>query len=98
MRCDKSTDDVSLTSTVHLKLSIKLVHCRTVAEIQRKAIKRGKRNVVSRLIHAKNDKDVIAAWKLDLGRILHVFNVCSIVPVWLSLTVLRADRTCNEYP
>ena len=87
MRCDKPNDDVSWTSTAHSKAQIKLLHRRTVADIQRKAIKRGKRNAVSRLLHAKNDKDVIAAWRLDLDRILRVFNVCDIPSVQLSLTV-----------
>ena len=56
-------------------------------EIQKKTIKRSKRNPVSRLLHAKNDKDVIAAWKLDLDRILRVFNVCFVVAARLLLTV-----------
>jgi hypothetical protein len=51
---------------------------RTVAEIQRKVIKRGGRHRVSRFIHAKNDKDTIAGWKSDLNRILVVFNVRSV--------------------
>jgi hypothetical protein len=51
---------------------------RTVAEIQRKVIKRSRRNVVSRLLHSKNDKEVITTWKSDLNRILHIFNVGSI--------------------
>jgi len=50
---------------------------RAVAEIQRSVIERGKRNVVSRHFHAKNDKEMIATWRLDLNRILHVFNVRS---------------------
>ena len=41
-------------------------------------IKQSKRNVVSRLFNAKDDKEAIAAWRLDLNRILHVFNVRSI--------------------
>ena len=41
-------------------------------------IKQSKRNVVSRLFNAKDDKDTIAAWRLDLNRILQVFNVRSI--------------------
>jgi methyl-accepting chemotaxis protein len=48
---------------------------RTVSEIQRKIIKQNERNAVSRLFRAKSDKDAIAAWRLDLNRILHVFNV-----------------------
>ena len=43
--------------------------------------------MLSRLVRAKNDKDTIGAWKLDLNRILHVFNVCSVIFTWLSLTV-----------
>jgi len=54
---------------------------RTVAEIQRKVIKQSGRNAASRLLHAKNDKETIAAWKSDLDRILRIFNVCSIVPM-----------------
>jgi hypothetical protein len=49
-----------------------------VAEIERDIAKLGKRNAVSRLFHSKNDKEKIAAWRLDLNRILHVFNVRSI--------------------
>ena len=47
--------------------------------IREKIIKRSGRNVVSRLLHAKNDKETIATWKLGLNRILHVFNVRSVV-------------------
>ena len=40
-------------------------------------------------IHAsfrvKHDREMIAAWKADLDRILKVFNVCSIAPVRLLL-------------
>jgi len=56
-----------------------------VAEIQRKIIKRGKRNVVSRLFHA-NDEKAIANWRLGINRILHVFNVRPATSVWPSLT------------
>ena len=42
-------------------------------------MKQGKRNVVSRHVHAKNDKDKITGWKSDLVRILQVFNVRCIV-------------------
>jgi hypothetical protein len=53
----------------------------TLAEIQRKIIRKGKRNAVTRLLHAKNDKETIAAWKLDLNKILLIFNVRSVVVV-----------------
>jgi len=58
-----------------------------VAEIQRKAIKQSKRSAASRFFHAKYDKETIASWKSDLNRILHVFNVSSIISVWQSLTL-----------
>ena len=50
-----------------------------MAEIQGKVIKRSGRNAVSRLLHAKSDKETIATWKSDLNRILHVFNVRSVL-------------------
>jgi hypothetical protein len=49
-----------------------------VAEIERKIIEQGKKNPVSRFFHAKSDKEMIATWKSDLNRILHVFTVCSL--------------------
>ena len=51
----------------------------TVAGIQEKVIEKCGRNLLSRLANAKNDKETIAAWKLDLNRILHVFNVRSVI-------------------
>ena len=54
---------------------------RTIAEIQDKIDEKGGRNIPSRLVHAKSDKDVIATWKSDLTRILDLFNVRSIEPV-----------------
>jgi len=47
---------------------------RIVAEIQRKIVKWGKRNAISRLL-PKNDEKTIATWRLELTRILQVFNV-----------------------
>jgi len=48
---------------------------RTVAEIQGRIVEKRERGLLSRLAHAKNDKETIAVWKLDLIRILQVFNV-----------------------
>ena len=48
---------------------------RTLAEMERKIIKMSKRSAVSRLLRAKNDKETITAWRQDLDRILHIFNV-----------------------
>ena len=59
---------------------------RTVDEIQGHIIKRSKRNVISRRYHAKDDKEAIAGWRLDLDRILSAFNVCLVTPVRRLLT------------
>ena len=50
---------------------------RTVGEIRKKVEDRSGRGKVSQFLHSRNDKDVIAAWKSDLSRLLQVFNVCS---------------------
>ena len=50
-------------------------------------IKQSGRNAVSRLFHAKSDKETIAGWKAELNRILLVFNVRSIALAWPSLIV-----------
>jgi len=50
---------------------------RTMDEAQRHIIERSKRNAISRRYHAKEDKEAIATWKLDLNGVLGVFNVCS---------------------
>jgi len=55
-------------------------------EIQKHIIKWGKRNVISRGYHAKDDKKAITAWKLNLDGVLHIFNVCSVTFVWRLLT------------
>ena len=62
------------------------VNRRTVAGIQEKIVEKCGRNLLSRLANAKSDKETIATWKLDLNRILHVFNVCSVIAARLSLT------------
>ena len=69
-----------------------------MAEIHRKVIKQSGRNAASRIFQAANDKDTIAAWKLDLDRILQVFNVSSIIPSWSSLTVsLQTELIMNTH-
>ena len=54
---------------------------RIMDEIRGHVIERSKRNAISRRYHAKDDEKAIAAWKLDLNGILHVFNVRSITSV-----------------
>ena len=52
--------------------------------------------MISRHFHAKNDKEKIAAWRLDLNRILHIFNVRSIGSVWRLLTLnSQTELTIN---
>ena len=75
MRCDKPIDDVSRINDACPEPPTKNIEHRTVAEIQMKVIKQSQRGVGSRLLHAKNDKEKIAAWKLDLNGILQIFNV-----------------------
>jgi hypothetical protein len=60
---------------------------RTLGEIQREIVKKGKRNAISRLFHAKINKETIVAWKSDLGGALLIFNVRSVAVVRLLLTV-----------
>jgi len=50
-----------------------------VEEIGRNINKEGQRNAITQLLHAKNKKEKIAAWKLDLDKIVRVFNVRSVV-------------------
>ena len=47
---------------------------------------KGRQKLFPRLALAKNDKETIASWRLDLNRILHVFNVRSACSVRQSLT------------
>jgi len=64
---------------------------RTADEIQMNIIKQGKRNAISRRYHTKDDKEVIATWRLGLNRSLHVFNVCSATPVMTATNNLLPD-------
>jgi len=64
---------------------------RTVAEIQRNIIKKGERGFLSKIFHAKNDKEVIAAWRVELNMVLHVFNVRWVGCFRQSLTTPPSD-------
>ena len=69
-----------------------------MAGIQGKIIKHGKQNIVSRLVHAKNDKKTIATWRLDLNRILLVFNVRPVVFLWLLLNIhIQTELAINTH-
>lgn len=69
---------------------------RTVAEIQKRIIDQGKRHPVSRVLHTKTDRDMIAVWRQDLNRILQIFNVRSIGPAWPSLIVSLLDGVVDQ--
>ena len=86
---EQLTTWVQLVIVVHKVLNAsayRALNRRTVAGIQKKIVEKGGRNLVSRLTHAQNDKETIATWKLDLNRILHIFNVCPVIAVWPFLT------------
>ena len=54
--------------------------------------------MASRVFHAKNDKELIVAWKLDINKILHVFNVCLVAVTWASLTLpLQTELALNTH-
>ena len=61
-------------------------------------MKHSGRNYASRLVHAKGDKVKIAAWKLELDRILQVFNVRSLAAFTpSSLIISFSDRVGLEH-
>jgi hypothetical protein len=62
------------------RLAYYAIDRRTVAQIQKSAVKLGKRSTVSRIFHARNDKHTIAAWMSDLDRILQIFQVRPTIP------------------
>ena len=66
---------------------------RTVAEIQEKIVEKDRRNLLSRLAHAKNDKEAIVTWRSDLNRVLHVFNVCSLAASIQQLLTATTPQT-----
>jgi len=68
-----------------------------VAEIQRNIIKRGKRNTGFQRFYKKKNA-AIAAWMLDLNRILDVLNVRSVTSVWPLLTSrFQAELEANTH-
>ena len=69
-----------------MRFAYRVLNRRTIEEIRGKIAKKARRNLFYRLAYAKDDKEVIAAWRADLDRLLHVFNVRSIGSVLPSLT------------
>ena len=69
-----------------------------MAEIQGNVVKKGKQSLVSGFLNAKGDKDAIAAWRQDLVKILHVFNVRSASSIWHPLTAfLQTELAINTH-
>ncbi|KAF9648616.1 hypothetical protein BDM02DRAFT_3260899, partial [Thelephora ganbajun] len=63
----------------------------TVAEIRRKVIEQSRRNAAPPLSRAKNNKEMIVAWKSDLNRILQVFNTELAVRTYVMVTGIHHD-------
>jgi len=78
-----------------MRLAHHTVDRRTVAGIQEKITEKCGRNRLSRLVQAKNDKETIATWKLNLNRILHVFNVSFFIPVRPLLLTVHSQTELN---
>jgi hypothetical protein len=74
--------------------------CRTVGQIQWNVVKTDKQNTISRIFHAKDNKATIAAWRSDLDRILHVFEVCmtvSSLPTTLTTARFQTELALHNY-
>ena len=52
-----------------------MLNRRTMDNVQTRIVDKNERNAFSRALHAKGDKDAIAAWKQEFNRILQIFNV-----------------------
>ena len=68
-----------------------------MADVQKKLVKWGKRNMISRRFHAKDDKETIAVWRLDLDKILQVFRVRSIVRMVAIVDFPLLEGTRNKH-
>jgi len=69
-----------------------------VADIQKNVAKWAKRNPVSRHLNAKKDKETIAARRVDLDRILQVFNVRPVAWVMTVTNFPLLESTNNNHP
>jgi len=80
----KNLDDLSRSVCEAIALLMRIV-----TEIQEKIVEKGERNLLSRLVHARNDKEIITSWRSDLNSILHVFNTELIVNTHLTVSDIR---------
>jgi len=60
---------------------------RIATEIQEAVTEKGRGSLLSRVFLVKSDKVTVTAWKLNLYRILHIFNVRSATFAWSKLTI-----------
>ena len=67
-----------------------------MADIQKYIIKRGKRSAISKFLHEKKDKEVIAIWMQSLDKIRRAFEArfFLIYPAISNFQLL--DRACKE--
>ena len=68
-----------------------------MADIQKYIIKRGKRSAISKFLHEKKDKEVIATWMQRLDKIRRVFEVRLFLTHPAISNFQLLDRTCKEY-
>ena len=66
-------------------------------DIERNAVKKSERRRFSRLLHTKNDKNKIVAWKAELDRILQVFNVRPVTFGLSPSSISSLDRVGLEH-
>ena len=60
-----------------------------MGQIQKSAVEPDKRSFLSRIFNVRSDKDRVAAWRSDLDRILHIFEVRSTVCFLPTLLTVR---------
>lgn len=58
-------------------------------------MKQGGRSAALRYLRAKNDKEMIAAWKVDLKWVLQVFDVRSVCFTPAIANISLSDRVGN---
>lgn len=71
--------------------------CRNVAEIQRKVLGEKIRKPASQRL-SKDDERMIATWRQNIDRILHIFNVRPVDAPRQSLMAPILDGVDNEQP
>ena len=68
-----------------------------MADIQKKLAKWDKRNMIFRRFHAKDDRETIATWRLDLDKILQVLRVRSVARMAAIADFLLLEGTRNGH-